>query len=242
MSATTKTCRICGAVKTLEEFARKRDTRDGRRARCRACVRAYDRSRTSATPEAREAKRTRNTAEAAVRRSRTPEQIEADRTRLHPDGMKTCPRCATAKEFADFTRDVAQVDGLRTKCRACKRIEDSLAAGKPLRREIDTAHGDHRDLWDRCALCGSDEIVGLDHVVPKPDGADDWRNLTPLCGTENRSKGSHSLFLYLEEQRPELLAAISGLPVVNVDGEPLAERFEDLDWSDLVEVDDPTGD
>lgn len=41
----TKVCSKCGEEKALEEFGRDRRRKDGRRAMCRACSRAYDRAR-----------------------------------------------------------------------------------------------------------------------------------------------------------------------------------------------------
>ena len=45
-----KACAKCGVVKGLEEFPRRHDTADGRNARCKICISAYESRR---RPEAR---------------------------------------------------------------------------------------------------------------------------------------------------------------------------------------------
>jgi hypothetical protein len=52
---------------------------------------------------------------------------------------------------------------------------------------------DIKSSWgDRCAYCGSNHDLTLDHVKPKVRGGrDDASNLVPACRICNRSKGSN---------------------------------------------------
>lgn len=71
--------------------------------------RARHRQRVNAADRARSAKRS----------ARTPEQIDADRARIHPDARKWCPACRARLPFEAFFRNRARADGLAAICREC---------------------------------------------------------------------------------------------------------------------------
>jgi 5-methylcytosine-specific restriction endonuclease McrA len=44
---------------------------------------------------------------------------------------------------------------------------------------------------NRCALCGSEEKLTIDHIVPLAKGGSNYiSNIQPLCGRCNRTKGT----------------------------------------------------
>lgn len=63
--------------------------------------------------------RTREQARSAARSARTPEQIDADRARIHPTGAKMCPVCREALTFEMFYRNRSRPDGLGAICTEC---------------------------------------------------------------------------------------------------------------------------
>jgi hypothetical protein len=59
-------------------------------------------------------------AERSARRSaRSPEDIDADRARIHPSGRKRCPSCREALTFDAFYANRSRPDGLGALCREC---------------------------------------------------------------------------------------------------------------------------
>ncbi|WP_169077552.1 hypothetical protein [Microcella alkalica] len=57
---------------------------------------------------------------AADLRARTPEQVEADRARVRPDGLQTCNRCCVALPFSAFAPDLRRLSGLNQTCSPCR--------------------------------------------------------------------------------------------------------------------------
>lgn len=80
----SKTCRVCGEVKPLEEFHRRSDAQDGRHARCRSCASAYNR-------ELRLSKLTPEQRQIAERPPLTPEERQ-ERERARREAAKLNPR------------------------------------------------------------------------------------------------------------------------------------------------------
>src|SRR5690606_11793974 len=111
-------------------------------------------------------------------RSRTPAQVEADRRRLRPSGVKRCRVCREELPFSAFAGNRTQADGLNQRCMRCNNA--SL-----LRRAL--PRWEALDTWG-CVYCGA-EFEDLDHVIPRAlGGTDDPINCVPSCATCNRSK------------------------------------------------------
>lgn len=63
--------------------------------------------------------RVREAERSARRSARAPEDIEADRARIHPSGWKRCPACREALAFDAFYANRSRPDGLGSICREC---------------------------------------------------------------------------------------------------------------------------
>ena len=55
------------------------------------------------------------------RKERTPEQVDSDRKRLHPEGKKYCVKCKKSKGLTEFTKRMDLEDGLSGYCIICHR-------------------------------------------------------------------------------------------------------------------------
>lgn len=192
-----KRCSKCRVEKPLGEFHRDASKRDGREYACKVCRHEKARRRTASGRKAEEERR-----RATRLSARTPEQIEADRARLRPDGLKKC-RSGHWLPFEEFCVDVAAPDGLRSKCRPC--AGEVLAAWK---------YGAYAPSWEErglygCYLCGA-PYEHADHKHPKAlGGVDDPENLAPACAACNLSKSDTPL----EDWRPDLAALVASWPV-----------------------------
>jgi hypothetical protein len=224
VSEPLKRCSKCAEEKPLDDFHRNARKPYGRQSACKACVRDQDRERNrrwrEANPEkAREKERRRvvsgrktesDRKTLASRRARSPEQIEADRRRLRPDGVKRC-RSGHWLPFEAFSVDNSKADGLNNKCRACDNAGLLRAA---LPRWEDADH------W-RDAYTGED-FAEVEHTIPKsafgPGDADpnDAQNLLPASVWTNRGQGgkhTKAPLDFVEELYPGLLDLIGHWPV-----------------------------
>lgn len=120
-------------------------------------------------------------------RARTSEEVQADRDRLHPDGMKACRYTAAHSGplvLSEFFFSRSRPDGLSERCRAC--------AGRAYRRTAMT-YWRSQGIPFVCVYCGG-PFEHVDHVVPTTrGGTDDPTNLVPACTSCNTSKGDKLL-------------------------------------------------
>lgn len=136
-----------------------------------------------------------NKVRAAINRSRTPEEVEARRAELRPDGLKRCEACKLRQRFVAFCIDSIQADGLRRICRLC-------ASGKWFDWKVRPylPHWVTADIKLTCYVCG-DEWRHSDHVIPEAlDGPDRPENRLPMCETHNCSKSDTPLAQWLSER------------------------------------------
>lgn len=119
--------------------------------------------------------------------SRSIPQIESDRIRLRPLGLKKCNRCYQEQNFDAFSFKASEPDGLRSYCDLCE-----------TERKREQRYGDYKTLWlslgievGTCALCNS-TFDHVDHIYPRSsDGPDESWNLQPLCASHNLSKNAN---------------------------------------------------
>lgn len=58
----------------------------------------------------------------------------------------------------------------------------------------------YQAFWFRCAYCGSDERLSLDHLLARSrGGSDEPGNLVAACWSCNASKGTHTLDMWLNK-------------------------------------------
>jgi len=118
MEQATKTCRKCGAAKSIDEFSRASDRRDGHADWCKICARARGRARHAADPSILNARsranyRKRN-AEKIAARDRA---IQAKRDAT----IKVCRECGNAQPLDEFYANPKMLDGHTSYCKSCLR-------------------------------------------------------------------------------------------------------------------------
>lgn len=172
-----KTCTKCHESKSLDEFNREAKGKEGRKAACRPCDR-------------------RRRADCARR--------NAARAELPPvPAEKRCYDCKETKPGAEFNRDRARKDGLRSVCRPCQNHrrteharghpEQQRASNRRRRARLASVNSEPYDLlaleifgaWPgRCSHCRrpfdydahwpeSPLARTVDHVLPISLGGDD---------------------------------------------------------------------
>ena len=129
------------------------------------------------------------------RNARTDEQVQADRERLRPDGVKFCKKRAAhsgALSFGSFFPARGEADGLHSLCKAC-----DMETYKRRAEKYWKAQG----IPFACVYCGG-PYEHVDHVVPrKHGGTDDVENLVPACQPCNQSKNSKPLDEWLASRK-----------------------------------------
>lgn len=94
-----KICSLCCTPKPKDQFERRPDSRDGRRAQCKQCQ-----------SERRGSGRRQND------QGQRPINVE--------DGEKQCPSCFQIKPAASFRKHTRNWDGVRTACKDCQKLRD----------------------------------------------------------------------------------------------------------------------
>lgn len=122
---TTKHCLKCKETKDVAEFGRNATRPDGLQFYCKKCTNAMQAAlqakrkaqgefMMTAIRASREARA--NTSDAPM----TPALEPAPSTPpTQPTQTKYCPKCKETKDVAEFSRDTAKKDGIRTYCQAC---------------------------------------------------------------------------------------------------------------------------
>ena len=182
--SSTKRCTKCGEVKSLDAFNRDRKRSLGRRSRCRACQRIYDRTWREAN---RDRKREYNRAWREANRDRRREYDRAwyeanrDLHREHKRRRRARERAATVEEFSP-----ADVDAWW----------EELGAYTCFWCDLPFAEGDR---------------IHVDHVWPLSRGGHHAvRNLVPTCERCNRAKHASLPHEFAERAYREWLTSTSG--------------------------------
>ena len=212
-----KKCYKCGKIKALDDFGKDSASASGLNTGCRVCVKIISRENGSKiVGNTGLTRRQLSKAKSKNKLSnRTPLQVEIDRARLRPEGIKRCRGCRKCLEFSSFGRDITQDDGLNSKCTSCAVYSDRIRRNKK-----------HRRAWVEagvvlaCYVCLKAWEIGhhSDHVVPKAlRGSDEIHNRLPLCPEHNLAKWMTPLEIWLRETMPEkmdeILDRVSGYGV-----------------------------
>lgn len=192
-SATAKPCRVCGAVRILEDFYARPGTSDGRRSECKICTRAR-------ATKNRDPDRARESSRAWA--SAHPEEARAAKQRYY---------AANREVVLSRSRDWV-LENPERRAQTWRRWYDAnpiLRSAADKRRRVRLASGDVRvvstrdlrRLWDRynglCAYCRVREADSLDHVTPvSRGGRHAIGNLLPACQICNRSKKDRLLIVW----------------------------------------------
>jgi len=117
-----KICSVCNTPKPKDQFERRPDSIDGRRAQCKQCQ--------------------------SERRGsgRRQSNYEQGRTDLN-SGVKECFSCQQIKPLASFRKQARNEDGLRRLCKDCQKPQESRyrEADRELLRQKSKRYKSHRD-------------------------------------------------------------------------------------------------
>lgn len=175
-----KICTKCGQEKGKEEFTKDRGRKDGLNPWCRGCTRANNRRVYAQKREHYQEKHKEYNAA-------HPEKIQAANRRYYERNK----------------------DEVNAKAIAFDKAHPELARERWRRRYVREANaeGSHAvEEWeevlaaadDKCLVCGTDENITKDHIVPLSRGGTDYiENIQPLCHSCNASKGNR----YIEDYR-----------------------------------------
>ena len=165
-----KICTKCGETKTLDEFHRRKDSRDGLRCSCKDC---RNEGRRKWGAENREKERARNH---KYRSENSDKERERHRrwSEANPDRQLRWQRA---------NRDKVMVYN------HSRRARKASAEGSHTALDIEAMFL----RWPQCLCCGTEKDLTGDHVVSLKMGGDDWpSNLQTLCGRCNKSKGAQN--------------------------------------------------
>lgn len=190
-----KRCSRCGESKDLNEFYFNK--RDGNYvAQCKECDRRRCRDR---------ARRISKTFDAAIYENRD------------PSATKRCPSCQEHKPVADFKRDRFTIDGLRSRCDKCDKLDRRFKRANHDGRIIATTE-ELVSLYENNPYCHYCKCplepyeISFEHKTPlsrDPD-SDDLKsidNLTISCRDCNRLKWTMDeaeFFAFLRNYREQL--------------------------------------
>jgi len=188
-------CRGCGEEKPLEEYGVDKRATDGRKSRCKVCLRAEDREY-SKRPEAREKGRQRQRRYAQRHR---PRLLEMRKGYYHRDRDKNLALMKVWREANPEKVKVAQRRWQQANRDRKAELERQRLARKreAFVEDIDvealiTAHG------NVCGICGDpiEEPFQVDHIIPLAAGGEhsqaNAQLAHPLC---NRQKGARTNYL-----------------------------------------------
>lgn len=182
-----KDCSKCLESKSIYEFRKSSGDFDGFDYACRFCQRAGEKINYKPKPyKARDRSKAAKYDRARRNRlkSRSKHEIEIDRNRVHPLGVKSCKPCNKVLDLADFEPRKLNIDGLDYKCREC-RIKSRIFS----RRRKKIKYWKNKGIPIQCYVCGGD-YDDADHVIALNNyGPDDMSNMLPMCWRCNRGPG-----------------------------------------------------
>jgi len=197
-----KRCRICGKVKPLEEFDKRKTGRDGHRTECHVC-RQKDKLAYCERNREREAARARKWY------AENQERASASRRKYYRENREAV--IASSQKWAESNRKKSNgykqkwAKANPEKMRECR---TRWVKENPEKRQVINRRRKHReanvisnlsgDEWlmilekygHKCLCCGSTDNLTIDHVLPlSMGGALIAGNVQPLCGVCNSAKG-----------------------------------------------------
>lgn len=187
---TEKKCTLCGEVKPVTDFHRRRDRPGGNGyvARCKECLREPVRQRA---------------AKWWAEKGHLQNARRRDERKADPEGVRARDRARERRR-----RKTPQWQAYQSKWRS----ENPESVAEIMRRYRQkfprwTGHDDDPEtvayvailLSDPCGICGA-RPVEIDHIDPVAlGGTSDWTNLGALCRTCNASKNARPLMVALAE-------------------------------------------
>lgn len=169
---TTKQCTTCGQVKSVDEFALRKRSRDGKETRCRSCVRiqkaAYDK-----TPRGQEVRKKSSANYSASEKGRASIKRVRQSSKRKLSNLKYIrgPKLKRAKA-ASVARIQTRITGV-----------GGSFTGEQFRALCE-------QYGNVCLCCQQAKPLTVDHVIPiVAGGSSDIGNIQPLCGSCNRKKG-----------------------------------------------------
>lgn len=200
----TKHCGSCGKLKTYEDFYKRSDRPDGIQSKCISChlesskknyQETYEKDPTIYVDRA-EARR-------LILKGRTDQEVNEDRERLRPDGVKACRKCGVIQPLGNYYNQRVRSDGLTSHCKECDTINAKLRY-----QETYIGYWEGSGIPLVCYIC-QEPWEEVEHVVPEDlDGTDDLSNLLPACKSCNRGgngKFSTPLLKWLQIHKPDIL-------------------------------------
>jgi len=212
---TEKRCTKCGETKAVTEFRKDANGRDGLRAQCKACGRAYSKAYCETNPDKIKAysKACYNADPEKHRaRRRAYYKVNSERERAYQkaeyaaDPEKFCARAkAYRMAYPEKHRSVVKAYRIAHPEKVSATNKAYRGAHPEKTREWNTkrralhagaagyATTEQRAArWDyyggKCYICGKD-AEAMDHVKPLDKGGGNWpANLRPICGWCNSSK------------------------------------------------------
>lgn len=193
----SKTCSLCRDLLSIDEFNKNSSKKYGLASACRVCSGKYNRIWAGrSTGQGKTIGADRYALRRESNRKRTEEEVDRDRKRLRPSGLKKCTGCQTTKSLDMYYTSRNYEDGLQYKCKDCT---------------IEARDKKYREYWISnniplaCYVCHG-EYEHSDHVVPSSlGGPDSPENRLPMCGYHNISKNGAPLLTWLRGRHPEIL-------------------------------------
>lgn len=204
---TEKTCTKCGITKPIEEFYRKRSTKDGLRPECKSCTKAVnDKYKKANRDYLNEKKREYREANRELIRAKNAEYRDRNRDVIRERAREW------SRRNAEKRREYGRLRYLENKEIISRKIKEWNERNRWSRRQREERRRTRklelladftREDWNRCldafnhscAYCGSKGDLQQDHFVPLSKGGPYTRtNIVPACVSCNSSKGNRDFF------------------------------------------------
>jgi hypothetical protein len=180
-----KTCTLCGTLKQLDDYGVQRNTKDGRKSRCKPCLSAISRNYNQENPEKR-----RDSERSWRERNPDSVKVMAKRSReRHKDGYKRRLEEWKEKNPERYSAMRREHDHRRRALKRCLTTDEGYSS-----QFI-------RSLYDGCVLTDEKDDLHDDHFVALSTGhcGTYLENMVPMNSRLNISKGSKNPFKWIEE-------------------------------------------
>lgn len=193
-----KTCTKCGETKPLEDFYSDKRRKDGRYSHCKPCHLDCGRSWRSRNPDAAKRAYQRNRVYESERKKRLrreqPEVLRERWDRYYKKNITKieAARAARREEAVQRTREWQRRNPEKVRIHSNNRRARKVQA--PGNASFEDVQRLLNRYQHRCAYCGSNDRIQIDHVVPLNRGGTNYiGNLLPACKRCNCSKNDRLL-------------------------------------------------